>query len=1014
MILRTTLSTILLAAVLAVPADLTNSRAYCDDTPGAEKAEPHPEKGERLNGEEIRPEMSEQQISALVAENVDLLKSRFEADRERAARALVALAALDKRVEKYLAKEISAAGDDRAQKIMLDIMTISGAKWYIPHLIDMALDPATTGTVRRAALLGLEVLDPWGEKRAGLAADKTAEKIKKVNRLMAGEANLEDDKFDLEYLLLKSADFHNSARFRAFEDAPDIKELLEKIKSAENAGKTGEALELCQQILDRGDFRMVLREGTERVAIPSDAMAMPVVGRLIRTNIEKYREMYDDDAERLLERLTEEMDSDGLHNFLTRFGLTSRGAQAARMLMDLQFEARAWPDLTWSWERYGHLIPKPGPILLCRVGLAYASLAQRDRAMVIHANLKVRHPDAAILVGGKEVNAQEYLGEFIRKAPRDLTGTLASGKETTYGSPSITKDRAARYNLEEPIWARSIRYYSGNVRYIRFKDKNGREHLLPPWEAPSNKERIEAFAAAKGWKYLGRRSYVANLPRPYFNCPFYPAIHADRMVIGNGLKVFCFSVSTGRLLWVYDNYSSDIDFNRQHIRIGRPVKFPFVMIIPETNSVIALIEHGDIIARAAGGDAEALNAVRTDGKLNGRAGHGVVCLDLDTGARKWTTEHGGEFLEKLNFYSLPAYDDDTLYFAVQTPMSKLKAAARELYLLALDAKTGAFKWVTLLGGWGNPSMIRRLSRQFFPSSPILLGDIIIVQTNAGLMASCNASDGGIRWVAKYDQCYMRAPSVSDPGTMGMYGKYGRSSTRMNNIPAVWGNNIYALPDDCDFLYAFDLASGRLLWRVRHVYRPTGLRSNDDWQAMRMRQMFINPEGTIFLVGDGVMSVSPRGGINWINRDERLVAEGRAVMFEDDIVLPVRDGLALVDSKTGRYLRTCAPDLKASLEKRVAELIPLFLRGNEKEAAAAKEELERYGSIAVEALKARAGTSEGEEKGALLELAGWIEMREKFAKDLSGRRDSHAKTLSAAGGKLFLVTQEGEILAFGKK
>ena len=124
MILRMTLSTILLAAVLAVPAALTNSRAYCDDTPGAEKAEPHPEKGERLNGEEIRPEMSEQQISALVAENVDLLKSRFEADRERAARALVALAALDKRVEKYLAKEISAAGDDRAQKIMLDMIII--------------------------------------------------------------------------------------------------------------------------------------------------------------------------------------------------------------------------------------------------------------------------------------------------------------------------------------------------------------------------------------------------------------------------------------------------------------------------------------------------------------------------------------------------------------------------------------------------------------------------------------------------------------------------------------------------------------------------------------------------------------------------------------------------------------------------------------------------------------------------------------------------------------------------
>jgi len=500
------------------------------------------------------------------------------------------------------------------------------------------------------------------------------------------------------------------------------------------------------------------------------------------------------------------------------------------------------------------------------------------------------------------------------------------------------------------------------------------------------------------------------------------------MVIGNGLKVFCYSVSTGKLLWVYDNYTDDFEAYKKGLEIKRPEKFPFVMIMPETNSVIALIENGDIIRKAAQGDGEALKVVKATKANRGKPGvhHGIVCLDLTTGARKWSTEHGGDFLSAIDFQSLPVYDGTTLYCAVGLPPGSASktlriSLLRKFQLIALDAKTGSVKWSTFISGWGDSSSILHLQERdrprtaIVPSPPTVLGNTVFVQTNAGLLAAINKDDGIIKWLATYDQTYMLQPPIGKY-PVGMTGVHGRLSTRMGNAPAIWGENIYILPDDSDCIYAFDAGCGRLLWKATTAFRKNGVKSSDGAEEKRMRQIIVRKDGTIFLTGDGAMSLSPSGGTNWVYlNDGDLAAEGRAVLFEDNLVIPVAEGLALVDAKTGKHIETIKIDLDEALRKRAAELIPLILGADEKTGAAAMEAIVRCGEPAAEVLTEQAKELKGDKKAVLLMLAKQITIQEgdaAFARE--EWRPHRMKTLAAANGRLILVTAKGEILTFDRR
>lgn len=222
-----------------------------------------------------------------------------------------------------------------------------------------------------------------------------------------------------------------------------------------------------------------------------------------------------------------------------------------------------------------------------------------------------------------------------------------------------------------------------------------------------------------------------------------------------------------------------------------------------------------------GGDVTSSPAV-ANGVVYAGSGDGkLYVIDERTGVLRWAFDAGSPI------HSSPAVANDVVYIVT-----------RESTLIALDAKSGKPRWRVTTGPdapwpWGHES------GDFYISSPLLAGDLVLFGGGDGTLYAVDAKQGTIRWKAATGDRIRATPAVEEgaafvgnarghlyrfdlatgkrewtfdtAGATLDSSKFGWDRTTLQSSPAVAGGIVYVGSRDGSF-YAVDAKSGTLRWK----------------------------------------------------------------------------------------------------------------------------------------------------------------------------------------------------------
>ncbi len=149
------------------------------------------------------------------------------------------------------------------------------------------------------------------------------------------------------------------------------------------------------------------------------------------------------------------------------------------------------------------------------------------------------------------------------------------------------------------------------------------------------------------------------------------------------------------------------------------------------------------------------------------------------------------------FEGSPVADARNVYVAM-TDRIEMTAT----YVVCLDADSGATRWVRYIcEANANVDPIFGGGLEISHRLLTLDGPTLYYQTNLGAVASLDAETGSIRWLATYPW----------PGHNN-----GGGQERDVNPAVVHDGLVIVAPDDTPSIYAYDAASGRLVWKTDPV------------------------------------------------------------------------------------------------------------------------------------------------------------------------------------------------------
>lgn len=231
-----------------------------------------------------------------------------------------------------------------------------------------------------------------------------------------------------------------------------------------------------------------------------------------------------------------------------------------------------------------------------------------------------------------------------------------------------------------------------------------------------------------------------------------PVVVRDRLYVGNHSTggLFAFDVIRGKVLWDDDN--------------------PWFRHAP--NWV-----HSDLLVVGRRLYLGYGNRVFRNAQVRGTGRSGVMAVDPDSGATLWDHPTVGEVMPT------PAYWHGTLY--------AVTGGAR---LIALDPRTGAERWHLALPGWVSMS-----------SPAVSRGRLYVGAQNAVVAVSLRQHR--ILWTYHDNATFTDVPPAVSHGRVVITGMKARS-----NATAAERARYRQAKGYLQFIYAFDAASGHLLWK----------------------------------------------------------------------------------------------------------------------------------------------------------------------------------------------------------
>ena len=382
-----------------------------------------------------------------------------------------------------------------------------------------------------------------------------------------------------------------------------------------------------------------------------------------------------------------------------------------------------------------------------------------------------------------------------------------------------------------------------------------------------------------------------------------PGVAGDWAALGGGpmrrgLAGSAFRIGLAR--WTLDVPQADVDRARAVGLRTRVLRVPRLMhpavagprIFVQTTQWVAALDRdsGDILWRyprepAAVGPLNLRDAVLAPCAWRGRvfavvAGQ-VVALVAATGDCAWSTacladrRPGPEEPDGDKRAAAPR----TLVNSVLAADGKVFACAAaikqetESVVLALDAATGATLWRRTLC-----SQVFRgyLGRGSHPAPPAFAEGTLYVSTNLGALAALDAETGSVRWLARYPAFVPARRRVA----------LRTDACWENGPPLVTGGLLLAAPQDADHLVAFDVETGRPVWRA---------------PRLDARYLAGVAGGRAFLVGSTAAAVDLKTGkVVWFAPIGAPPA-GRPALTAAALLVPTREALIRIDIASGKIV-----------------------------------------------------------------------------------------------------------------
>ena len=157
------------------------------------------------------------------------------------------------------------------------------------------------------------------------------------------------------------------------------------------------------------------------------------------------------------------------------------------------------------------------------------------------------------------------------------------------------------------------------------------------------------------------------------------------------------------------------------------------------------------------------------------------------------------------------------------------------------------------------------------------GSMLFYLTNLGSVVALEAETGATRWVAAY-------PHQEN-------NQFSRGSERDLNPAVVHEDKVIVAPSDANAIYAFDAASGRLLWKTEPIA--------DD---VKLSHVLGVAKGRLVATGDRVLLFDVQTGklvSTWPDSGNKsMEGYGRGLLAGDLIYWPTRSEIHVLDQRTG--------------------------------------------------------------------------------------------------------------------
>ncbi len=198
------------------------------------------------------------------------------------------------------------------------------------------------------------------------------------------------------------------------------------------------------------------------------------------------------------------------------------------------------------------------------------------------------------------------------------------------------------------------------------------------------------------------------------------------------------------------------------------------------------------------------------------------------------------------------------------------------YVACLDPETGNPRWVRYIceanttanfQGTNSPEINHRLLA--------LDGPTVYYQTNLGAVVALDVEAGTIRWMATYP---WQGRGVS-----------GEGQERDLNPAVVHDGLVIVAPDDTPSIYAFDAATGRMVWKTRPV------------PEVRLTHLLGVAKGHVVATGDRVLLYDVKTGVlkhGWPDGPQTAQGFGRGLLAGDKIYWPTKTEIHVLDQETG--------------------------------------------------------------------------------------------------------------------